>query len=85
MITEERLQELEAEPRAGMLMRAEMKELAAAYRAHIQGLRVTKNSGGHWLHFEAPNGPKASISVEVLAAQRGPIVAQALRGWSDAL
>jgi hypothetical protein len=85
MITEERLQELELAPREAMPMKAELRELAAAYRAHIAGLKVTKDSGGHWLHFEAPNGPKASISVEVLAAQRGPIVAQALRGWSDAL
>lgn len=86
MITEERLQELERDPRDALPFKAELRELAAAYRTHTAGLQATRaGDGTAWLHFEAPSGKKASLSLEVLAAQHGPVVSQAIHEWADAL
>jgi len=66
MITKERLAEIKADPREACLFKAEAKELADAYRERVPGLRVTNDADGVWLHFEAPSGKKASISLEAL-------------------
>ena len=85
MIAEERLQELEQDPRGAMPCKAELRELAAAYRAHSRGPKVKRGEDGVWLHFEAQNGKKASIRMEVLIAELGPIVRETIRGWVDTL
>lgn len=85
MITTERLAEIEAAPREACIFKAEAKELADAYRAHVQGLRVTKDADGVWLHIEAPSGKKAAISMESIGMQRGGLVGATLLEWVDAL
>lgn len=85
MITTERLAEIEAAPREACLLKAEAKELADAYRERVPGLRVTKGADGAWLHFEAPSGKKAAISLEVLGVQRSGIVGATLVEWMDSL
>lgn len=84
MITEGRLMDLEEDGRHAMPMRAELRELAAAYRSRIPGLKITKGDDGVWLHFEAPGGKRAALSINCLAAQRGEIVGSAMIEWADA-
>jgi len=50
----------------------------------VSGLRVTKDAGGAWLHFEAPSGKKAAISLEALGVQRGGLVGTTILEWADA-
>lgn len=85
MITKERLAEIKADPREACLFKAEAKELADAYRERVPGLRVTNDADGVWLHFEAPSGKKASISLEALGIQRGGLVGATLLEWVEAL
>lgn len=83
MITEDRLKELESlGSNEAHLFKTELRELVKAYRERP---RVVKNeSSGAWLLFGS-DGKRAAISVECLAAGRGPISAAALREWSDSL
>ena len=84
-ITENRLKELETDGRNAMPLRAELQALVAAYRSHQPGLRVTKRLDGVWLHFEPADGPRASVSLECVAAERPPIVRDAINGWADSV
>lgn len=100
MITKERLAEIKADPREACLFKAEAKELADAYRERVPGLRVTNDADGVWLHFEAPSGKKASISLEALGRsmlglspadggaaagiERGGLVGATLLEWVEA-
>lgn len=85
MISEERLVELETLHRYDSHpMRAELAELVAAYRK-APGLSVSKGDDGAWLHFTAPTGRRAAISVSCLAAERGDIVSSALIEWADSI
>lgn len=85
MITEERLQEMEAAPREACIFKAEMKLLADAYRNRVQGLRVTNDADGVWLHIDAPSGKKASLNMEALGVTRKGLTGAAILEWVDAL
>ena len=84
MITPERLAEIEASPREAGIFKAEAKELVDAHLERVPGMRVTKNAYGAWLHFEAPSGKKAAISLEALGVQRAGLVGATVLEWVDA-
>lgn len=83
-ITEDRLKELETGGRDAMPMRAELQQLCEAYRNQLHGIHITSNADGTWLHFSSPTGKRAAISLDCLAAERGPIVGQTINEWLSA-
>ena len=83
MITNERLAEIEANPREASIFKAEMRELVKAYQERVPGLSVKKTLDGTWLHVKAPSGKKAMISLEALGITRGGLVGETLLEWVD--
>lgn len=85
MFTQERLQEISDSPREAYIAKVEAMALVDAYKSRIVGLSVTRGADGTWLHFESPDGSKASISIGCMSAERGPVTGGVILKWADAL